>query len=81
MDPVSFRKREGWTQEQFAERLGVRSKGYISRLEAGTQPWPLRLALRLERLSAGVVVAASICEAAADLQRVSTPLPSTEARP
>ena len=63
MTPATFRKSRGLSQAQFAEALGLeaRSKGYVSRLEAGRQPWPLRLALKLEKLSDGEVQAASIC--------------------
>lgn len=75
MDPASFRKSRGLSQAAFAKELGLaeRSKGYISRLEAGATRWPLKLALKLERLSGGEVPAASICPEAADLV--------TEARP
>jgi DNA-binding XRE family transcriptional regulator len=67
MDSVSYRKSRRWTQKQLAANLGVRSKSYISELETGAQPWPLKLALRYERLSGGMVPAASICPAAAEL--------------
>ena len=33
---AELRAERGWTQEQFAERLGV-SAGYLGRLERGTQ--------------------------------------------
>lgn len=45
--------------------LQERSKGYISRLEAGAQPWPLRLALKLEQVSEGAVPARDTCPEAA----------------
>lgn len=80
LDPATFRKSRGLSQAELAEALGLglRSKGYISRLESGATPWPLKLALRLEKLSSGEVPASSICAEAADLQ-VSTPASATAA--
>ncbi|MDZ4375109.1 MAG: helix-turn-helix transcriptional regulator [Phenylobacterium sp.] len=75
MSPASFRKFRGRSQAQFAIELGLseRSKGYISRLEAGATPWPLHLALRLEKISDGMVPAASICAQAAELVSEARP--------
>lgn len=67
MDPVSFRKSKNWSQARLAEELGVRSRSYMSELESGKQGWPLRLALRLQKISEGAVPAASICREAAEL--------------
>lgn len=73
MDPVSFRRRERLSQARLAEALGlgIRSKGYISRLENGLQPWPLELALKLERFSNGLVKATDLCPEAAELLPVA----------
>lgn len=73
MTPALFRKSLKLSQADLARELGVRSKGYISDLESGRQPWPLKLALKLERLSAGAVPAASICPEAADLAAEAQP--------
>ena len=53
----SYRRSKDWTQDDLAERLGIASKGYISRLENGEQDWPLELALRMQLLSEGEVLA------------------------
>lgn len=73
MDSVSFRKREGWSQQRLAEGLGVRAKGYISRLESGAQPWPLELAIQYEKISNGAVPAASLTDKAKDLTVAAPP--------
>lgn len=77
MDLETFRKSRGLTQAQLAEALGLRSKSYISRLETGAgPPASLRLALRIEQYSGGLVKAASLCPQEAHL------LPgAAEARP
>lgn len=58
------RKSRELTLEQMAAELGLRSKGYLSRLEtggaAGGAYAPLRLALQIERWSAGEVPAESL---------------------
>lgn len=56
----SFRKAQGWTLVDLASELGLEkgSKGYVSKLLRGrVKPWPLRLALRMEKVSAGRVPA------------------------
>lgn len=56
MDLEAFRTSRGLTQEQLAKALGLRSKSYISRLETGLgPPASLRLALKIERFSEGLV--------------------------
>lgn len=67
MDLESFRKSRGLTQTELAQRLGLRSKGYVSRIETGAAACPLKLALKIERLSGGEVTAASLCPEAAEL--------------
>jgi len=67
MDLESFRKSRGLTQSDLAHRLGLRSKGYVSRIETGATPCPLRLALKIEKLSGGQVTAGSLCPEAVDL--------------
>jgi transcriptional regulator with XRE-family HTH domain len=63
MQPDAYRKSVSLSQAQFAEALGVCSKGYISRLERGRQAWPLKLALTLENLSEGQVSALTLVDA------------------
>lgn len=60
MNLESFRKSRGWTQEQLGEAVGIRSKGYVSRIERGLEQCSLRVALRIEHLSGGQVTAASL---------------------
>ncbi|WP_414633061.1 helix-turn-helix domain-containing protein [Brevundimonas sp. UBA7664] len=55
MDVPSFRKSKGWSQAELATRLRLRSKGRISTLESGADPWPTDLAIAMDRLSAGEV--------------------------
>ena len=59
MDITSLRKELQLSQEQFAALLGLKSKGHVSNLEAGTQP-SVRVALELERLSDGRLRAADL---------------------
>ena len=51
----SFREMEGWSLERLAEELGLKSKGYLSDLQSGRQPWPVELALRAQLVSKGRV--------------------------
>lgn len=67
MDLESFRRRRGLSQTQLAQELGLRSKGYISRIENRTQACPLRLALKIERFTEGQVTARSLCAEAGEL--------------
>jgi transcriptional regulator with XRE-family HTH domain len=53
----SVRRERGLTQEQLARELGLRSKGYISRLENGEKPFSLEIALRAEIWSGGLLSA------------------------
>jgi transcriptional regulator with XRE-family HTH domain len=79
MDLESFRKSRGLTQQQLATAVGLRSKSYISRLETGAgPPASLRLALRIERFSDGLVSASSLCPDAEPDLTVAAP---AEARP
>ena len=56
MDIPSLRKEMGLSQEAFAARVGLRSKGHVSDLErSGTAS--VRVALEIERLSAGRILA------------------------
>lgn len=77
MDLESFRKSRGLTQQQLAIAVGLRSKSYISRLETGAgPPASLRLALRIERYSGGLVAASSLCPEAE-----ATSVPAAVGRP
>lgn len=67
MDLESFRKSRGLTQSELAKHLGLKSKGYVSRIETGAAACPLKLALKIEKLSGGEVTAASLCPEAAEL--------------
>ncbi len=67
MDLESFRKSRGLTQSDLAKLLGLRSKGYVSRIETGATPCPLRLALKIEKLTGGQVTAGSLSPEAAEL--------------
>lgn len=58
----AFRETRGLSQEAAASELGLRSKGYISSIESGTWPCPLKLALQIEQWSGGVVPAEQLLE-------------------
>lgn len=64
MQPDAYRRSLGLSQAAFAAELGGLSKGYISRLETGRQPWPLKLALKLEQRSGGRVSALALVDEA-----------------
>lgn len=59
MDITSLRKELGLSQEAFAARVGLKSKGHVSDLErsGGTS---VRVALEIERLSGGRIPAGSL---------------------
>ena len=63
MDLESFRETRGWTLERVAEELGLASKAYLSDLQGGRQDWPLELALRMQLLSEGAVLARDLVPA------------------
>lgn len=52
------------SQEQFAQRLGLKSKSHMSEIEAKNRCSP-EIALKIEDLSEGRVTAESICPAVA----------------
>jgi len=60
MKPAIWRKSKGMTQADLAKRLGLSSRGRISSLESGADPWPTDLAIAMDRISAGAVPVASL---------------------
>jgi DNA-binding XRE family transcriptional regulator len=71
MDLVSFRRQKGLSQEDVAKAVGVRSKSYISRIETQPGSCSLRLALKIERFTDGLVQARDLCPEAKDLLPVA----------
>lgn len=65
---AAFRRANGWSQEQLAAKLGIRSKGYISRVEGGHETCSLKIALRIQKLSAGALPARVLRPTDPDLQ-------------
>lgn len=59
MSISELRKSLGMSLAQFAEAIGVTSKGYASDIENGARP-SVRVALKIEELSAGQIDAASL---------------------
>lgn len=59
MKIVEFRKDLKLSQEQFAQLVGLKSKASVSEIEAKNRCAP-RIALEIERLSAGAICAAEI---------------------
>jgi transcriptional regulator with XRE-family HTH domain len=62
MKLAEHRKRLGLSLEELALQLGLKanSKGFLSRIENGAVPCPLRMALQIERWSGGLVTAAEL---------------------
>lgn len=54
-----FRKAQGWTLDEAAERLGL-SKSYLSELENGVRPWTLKAARKVEKATRGKLKAAEL---------------------
>lgn len=67
MELESFRRMKRWSQGQLAQAVGLKSKSAISMIETGERTASLRVALKIERISGGLVPAASICPEAAEL--------------
>lgn len=55
MDLPSWRKSKGWTQSVLADRLGLRSKAHVSRLETKRDRVSAELAIAIDRLTRGEV--------------------------
>lgn len=49
MNVADARKERGWSQEQLARQLGLKSKGYICEIESGAITPSLRVAIGLYR--------------------------------
>lgn len=60
---AAYRKSEGLTQTQVIKQLGLRSPGYLSVIERGAAPCPIKLALEIQRWSSGRVSAAALVSA------------------
>lgn len=67
MTLADFRKSLGLSQEECAKALGLQSKGHISDVENGVKPASLRLALKIEKWSAGRVAAETLSPEARDI--------------
>lgn len=59
MTILELRKSLGLSQEEFAVRVGLASKSYVSEIEGGAR-CSVRVALNIEKLSDGVISAASL---------------------
>ncbi|WP_221415755.1 helix-turn-helix transcriptional regulator [Brevundimonas bullata] len=55
----TWRRSQGWSQADLAHKLGLRSKGHVSRLESGTG-LTTDLAIAIDRLSKGAVPVAEL---------------------
>ncbi|GLK49645.1 hypothetical protein GCM10017620_26180 [Brevundimonas intermedia] len=60
MDLPSWRKSKGWTQSVLADRLGLRSKAHVSRLETKRERVSAELAIAIDRLTTGAVRVADL---------------------
>lgn len=66
MDLATYRKSLGLSQGQFAPTVGLRNKGSVSKIEGGEPAAPL-VALRIQKVSGGLVPAIVLCPALAGL--------------
>lgn len=56
-----LRKKLGLSQEEFAKAVGLTSKSYVSELESAQKPrCSVKVALEIERISDGVICAATL---------------------
>jgi transcriptional regulator with XRE-family HTH domain len=60
MDLAAYRLEKGLSQSQVAAALGIASRGHICELEAGSRPFSIKLALKVERWSGGQVRAVDL---------------------
>lgn len=60
MDIAALRKDLGLSQEAFAVRIGLSSKGHVSQLERGEIKPSIRVALNIEKVSDGRISAADL---------------------
>lgn len=69
MDLAKYRSDRGLSQEDLAKALGLKSKGYISDIEAGKRRASPRLAVRIEKWSEGHVSAERLNPAVAEFRQ------------
>jgi len=72
MDPAKWRKQFGLSQNELAHRLGLKSRGRISSLESGAEPWPTDLAIAMDRLTRGQVPVADLRPDLHDVRVISS---------
>lgn len=60
MDIAELRSELGLSLEAFAQRLDLKSKGYVKDLESGRARPSVKVALDIEQLSDGRIAAASL---------------------
>lgn len=59
MSLKSWRKSKGWSQAELGSRLGLGSKGHVSRLESGVGV-TTDIAIAIDRLTSGAVPVAEV---------------------
>lgn len=72
MDFESYRKSRGLSLSATASALGLQSKTYVSDIEKRRRPPSLRVAIRIQAWSAGVVTARELLPDDAEAQLVPT---------
>lgn len=80
MDITALRKELGLSQEAFAPRVGLKSKGHVSTLER-TGVASVRVALQIERLSGGRIKAADLNPDIALIERFRAEAANDDQRP
>ncbi|WP_367268892.1 helix-turn-helix domain-containing protein [uncultured Brevundimonas sp.] len=68
----TWRRSKGWSQADLARRLGLRSKGHVSRLESGVG-LTTDLAIAIDRLSEGECPVAETRPDLHDVRVIRTP--------
>lgn len=77
---VTWRKRARLSQQQLADKVGLKSRGQIADIERGRQRISTDLAIALDRLSDGALPVASLRPDLHDVRVVRTAA-APEARP
>ena len=70
MTIADLRAEKGWTLDVFAREVGLKSRGFASQVESGKAQCSVSVAARIEQISGGRILAASLNEDVAMLDQV-----------
>lgn len=77
MEIAAWRKSQGLSQGELAERLGLKSRAQVADFERGRQRLSAELAIKMDRISRGVV---QVADLRPDLHDVRVIRPEAESR-